>query len=400
MLLSIFLAIAFGIIAGVFTGLTPGIHTNLVAAVLVSLSPALLHYTTPVVLAVFIISISITNSFLDSIPSIFLGAPESDTILGVLPGHRYLLKGWGYMAVKLTLVGSIGAVIMGVLFFPLSIPLVKIIYPLAEPVIGYLLIGVALFGIWQDKKKLWAIFIFFLSGVFGLVVLNMPLLKQPLFPLLSGLFGVSTLLISLNGSTSIPEQKIAEEIKLSPWLTLKALLSGQFSGFLTGILPGMGPAQAAALSMQITRNLGDHGFMILNGSINMFNFIFSISTLYAIDKARNGSIAAISELMDAVTVPDIIIFLAAILISAAASVYLALKIAQLFAALMNRVNYKIIILSVIGLIVSFTILLCGWLGIIVLVVSTSIGLVPAIVKTGRTHGMACLLVPVILYFVM
>ncbi|MFC1754413.1 tripartite tricarboxylate transporter permease [Thermoproteota archaeon] len=399
MFLQIIIALSIGILAGVFTGLTPGIHTNLIAIILVSASPFLLAYTNPIVLAVFIIAISVTNTFVDSIPSIFLGAPDSDMALGVLPGHRYLLKGWGYQAVKLTLIGSFGAVILSIVLFPLSLPIVKFVYPLVKDYIGYILIITVIFMILRDRKKLWAVFVFLIAGALGLVVLNMPKLAQPLFPMLSGLFGVSTMLISLRDTNSIPEQKTEHRIKLKNMHAIKALLSGQFSGFITAIFPGLGAAQAAIISMQITRKLGDHGFLILIGSINTVNFILSISALYVINKARNGSIVAVSQLVDNVTLSMIVIFLAATLVSGAVSVYFTLKIAKIFSDLMNKVNYKKLVIGIILFIVALVILLTGPLGLLVLIVSTAVGIIPAEVKVTRTHGMGCLLLPVILYFV-
>jgi len=400
MFFQIMTALIIGIAFGVFTGLTPGIHTNLVAVMLVSASPFLLVYTNPIVLSVFIIAISVTNTFVDAIPSIFLGAPDADMALGVLPGHRYLLKGWGYQAVKLTLIGSFGAVILSILMFPLSIPIVKFIYPLVKDYIGWMLIIVVVFMILRDNKKLWALFVFLIAGSLGLVVLNMPKLEQPLFPLLSGLFGISTLLISLRDTNSIPEQKTEERIKVKWPVALKALLSGQFSGFITAIFPGLGAAQAAVISMQITRKLGDHGFMILIGSINTVNFILSISALYAIDKARNGSIVAISQLMTGIDLKISALFLAATLVSGAASVYITLKIAKVFSRLMNKINYRTLVIIIILFITALAILLSGPLGLLVLAVSTAVGIIPAEVKVTRTHSMGCLLLPVILYFIL
>ena len=60
------------------------------------------------------------------------------------------------------------------------------------------------------RKKSWAFYLFLLSGVLGLLVLNMPNLRQPLFPLLSGLFGTSTLVLSLNQNVKIPKQTVSE----------------------------------------------------------------------------------------------------------------------------------------------------------------------------------------------
>ena len=399
MYLEILFLIIAGIFFGIITGLTPGIHINLISLLLLSISPLLLSYFSIISLAVFIIAMSITHTFLDSIPSIFLGAPEAATALGVLPGHRYLLKGNGLMALKLTIIGSFGALILSILLFPLLLPIIKFIYSMIKNYIGWLLLLVVIFMILRDKFKIWALFIFLLSGIFGLLVFNLNL-KNPLFPMLSGLFGVSTLLISLSQNQKIPKQKYSTDIKLEPSKTLKALGSGQFSGFLTSMFPGLGAAQAAVLSMQITPNLGDHGFMILIGSINTANFTMSLATLYVLNKARNGSVVAISKLMESFSLTHILLFLFTALIAGSASVFLALKIGKVFANLINKVNYRILIISIITFIVLLTIILTGPLGFFILIISTSIGIIPAIVKTTRTHGMGCLLLPVMIYFLL
>ena len=101
MLGQILLAVLIGCGFGIITGLIPGIHVNLVSMMLISMSGYLLGFTQPIVLGVFIIALAVTHTFLDSIPSIFLGAPDADMALNVLPGHKMLLEGKGYEAVKL-----------------------------------------------------------------------------------------------------------------------------------------------------------------------------------------------------------------------------------------------------------------------------------------------------------
>ena len=388
-----------GIFFGIFTGLIPGIHINLISLLLLSVSPFLLQYINVFSLAIFIIAMSVTHTFLDSIPSIFLGAPDSSQALGVLPGHRYLLKGQGLMAVKLTIIGSFGAIILSTILFPLLLPIIHTIYPIIQPFIGHLLIIVVIFMIFRDKLKLWALFIFILSGIFGFITFQLNL-NNPLFPMLSGLFGISTLLISLKDKNKIPEQKQMTKIKLKKSKTIKALLSGQFSGFLTSVFPGLGSAQAAIISMQITPDLGDHGFMILVGAINTANFTMSLATLYVLNKARNGSLVAISSLIESFNIKEILLFLSVALIAGSISVFLALKIGKIFSKLITKINYKILVISIISFITILTFFLTGPIGLFILLISTSIGIIPAIVKTSRTHAMGCLLLPVIIYFIL
>jgi len=400
-LFQILLALLLGVLAGIITGLTPGIHINLVAVLLLAASPVLLLSFPVLALACFIISMSVVHTFLDSIPSIFLGAPDAATALGVLPGHRYLLKGWGLMAVKLTIIGSLGAALLSVLLFPLFVLIVRYAYPFFQAVMGWLLLAVALFMVLRDKKRLWAALIFLLAGSLGLIVLNLPGLENPLFPLLSGLFGVSTLLISLNDETIIPPQETTDpRIKVKKGIAIKALASGQFSGFLTAMLPGLGAATAAVLSLQITRDLGDHGYMLLQGSINTVNFILSLATLLVLGKARNGSIIAVQQLVDSVGVVHILLFLAVTLVAAGLGAMLALWFGRVFSKLISKVNYKALVWGIVAFLVGLTPLLSGWTGLLILVTATALGVIPATVKTARVHGMGCILVPVMLYFLL
>ena len=398
MFIEILIAILLGITAGIFTGLIPGIHINLISVLLLSFSPILLQYTNIVSLCCFIIAMSVTHTFLDSIPSIFLGAPDSDMALGVLPGHRYLLKGLGLTAVKLTIIGSFGALLLSILFFPLLIPLVKFGYPLIENYIGYILIAVVVFMIMRDRKRIWAFFVFLTAGVLGLIVLNMPNFENPLFPLFSGLFGISTLVISLQNNERIPMQAKKQYVRVPNSRTFKALFSGGFSGFITAVMPGLGASTAAVISMQITRNLKEDGFMILMGSINTFNFILSMVTLYVLNKARNGSIIVIQKLVDAITISHIVIFLSAVLIAGSLSVFLALILAKAFSKIVSILDYRKMVFSVIFLISALVLVLTGPLGLLILAVSTVVGIIPPTVNISRTHAMGCLLLPVILYF--
>ncbi|MCH7770430.1 MAG: tripartite tricarboxylate transporter permease [Bacteroidetes bacterium] len=96
MLIEILLALIVGILTGTTTGLIPGIHINLIGVFIVSLSASLFLSINPIYLAVFIVSMAITHTFVDFIPSIFLGCPDTDTELSVLPGHELLKKGQGY----------------------------------------------------------------------------------------------------------------------------------------------------------------------------------------------------------------------------------------------------------------------------------------------------------------
>ncbi len=395
-MLSWLIAIIIGVLAGVITGLIPGIHVNLVTALLLSASTLLIGITTPETLVLFIIALAVTHTFLDVIPSIYLGAPESDMALGVLPGHRYLLKGWGYMAVKLTIIGSLGSLLLASLLVPILIFLIPHIYTFIQPFLGYLIALVVLFMLCREKKVGWAVLFFLLSGILGWFVLN-GTLENPLYPLLTGLFGIATLLYSLNSSTEIPPQETSTKIKLQKSKVMKALSASTFAGFLTSLFPGLGAAQGAIIAMQLARNIGDHGFMVLIGGINTVNFVLSLVTFYTIDKARNGAVIAVQALVPS-SLPLLAIGIAAALVAGSVACWLCLYIARGFSKVMGKVPYKMTVVSVILLLILVGFLLTGFTGLLILATSTALGLLPAIVKCSRTHAMGCLLLPVMLFF--
>ncbi|NQU78703.1 tripartite tricarboxylate transporter permease [Candidatus Woesearchaeota archaeon] len=399
MFIEISIAIILGITAGIITGLIPGIHINLISILLLSASAFLLGFTNPITLCCFIIAMSVTHTFLDAIPSIFLGAPDSDQVLNALPGHKLLLEGKGFEAVKLTVIGSLLCLILAVCIVPLMIPISSTIYPFLKNKIGYILIALVLFMLLKDSNRLMNIIIFFLSGVLGLIVLNMNL-ENPLFPLLSGLFGVSMLIISLTQKVTIPIQSFEETIEIKKSDIAQAISAGTLAGSLTGFFPGLGPAQGAVLASQFTRKLSSHGFMILVGGINTVNFVLSLVTLYTIEKARNGAVIVVSNLLETYDLQVLIVFVCVTLITGAVAAFLALKISKLFANLMTKVSYNLIAVIVMTIIISLVTLLCGPIGILILIISTAIGIIPGLTNTARCHQMGCLLLPVILYFVL
>ncbi|MBD3268470.1 hypothetical protein GF373_17520, partial [bacterium] len=320
--------------------------------------------------------------------------------MNALPGHKLLLEGKGFEAVKLTVIGSLMSLVFAIALIPLLIPICKYVYPLLKDYIGFILIAIVLFMILKDKKKLLNLITFTISGVLGLLVLNMPNLQDPLFPLLSGLFGTSMLIVSLSQKVSIPEQTFQETLTIPKKNIAKAVGAGTIAGSLTGLFPGLGPSQGAVLSSQLTKDIGDYGFMILVGGIGTVNFVFSLVTFYTLEKARNGAVIVVSKLLATYTLPILLIFILAALLSGSASTFLALKLSKVFAKLMNKVNYNYVVISVILLITLLVFYFSGFIGILVLIVSTAVGILPGLTGVARNHQMGCLLLPVILFLVL
>jgi putative membrane protein len=403
MLLELLVAVMLGICGGVITGVTPGLHINLVATVLLSISPFLLPFFPALALAAFIIAMSITHTFTDSIASIYLGAPDSDMVMAILPGHKLLLEGKGYEAVKLATKGGVLCLVVMVALSPLLIFLVPRIYTASQQFIGIGLLIISVFMILREnglEKKFLALFVFVMAGVLGLFTFALPSLEQPLFPLLSGLFGVSTLMLGLSTRVKIPEQRITEDITIEKGEMVKATAAGVASGGLLSIFPGLGPAQAAILAGQFYKSMSAPIYLVVVGGINTVGMVMSLITLLTIEKARNGSIVVVQELLQSFTLQLFAVSIAVALLSGGIATIVTLWLARKCSTMLNRVNYSAISVGIIVFIAVLAIILDGVPGLFVLGVATSIGMLPVLLNVGRNHAMGVLLLPVMLYFLL
>jgi len=384
---------------GVVTGLTPGLHINLVALILFSISPFLLGYTNVIAVATFIIAMSITHTFTDFISATYLGAPSDDTALAVMPAHRLLLQGMGYEAIRLATIGSLLCLILTIILAPVLIFVVPFIFSSLKNYVGWILLAVIVFMILREEtkdKKFWAFVVVGLSGILGLIVFNIPNLKDPLLPMLSGLFGLSVLLLSLNQKTILPIQRTTEMIKIKFKDISKAIASGTISGSLVSIFPGLGPAQAAVISGQFFKKSNVYGYLILVGGINTVSMVLSLITLFTIEKARNGSIIVVQQLMQNIDLNVLILFLSIALIAGGIATFLTLNISKFFSRIMNKVNYSLLSVLIIIFVGAMVLYFSGFIGLLILLTATAIGLIPNIVEVSRSSSMACLLVPIIL----
>jgi len=394
MLIEIILFLLLGIIAGTFTGLTPGIHINLIGAFLVSLSATLFFSINPIYLVVFISSMAITHTFLDFIPSIFLGCPDTDTELSVLPGHEMLKQGKGYEAIILTNYGSLAAIIvLLIVSFPFVFILSKT-YNLISEFIPYILILTSIIMVYSDKRKFSACLVFILAGLLGFLTLNLEI-SEPLLPLLTGLFGSSMLILSIKNKTKIPEQRISK----SKVEIVKPLLAALIASPLCGFLPGLGSGQAAVMGNLISRT-GRKGFLTLIGATNTLVMGFSFISLYAISKTRTGATAAIQQIIGSLSLETFVLILFVIGVSGIISYYLTIFLARFFMYRLNKINYTKLSAITLGLLCILVLLISGPIGFLVLIASTLTGIFSISLNVRRTNMMGCLLIPTILLYLL
>lgn len=395
MLIELIIALFAGVLVGTFTGLFPGIHINLVGAFLVSLSASLLYKFPIIYLVTFVVVMAITHTFLDYIPSIFLGCPDADTGLSILPGHSMLKKGEGYEATMRTAYGGLISVfLLVILAFPLSF-IVSKIYPTIQKIIPYILIAVCFVMVLSERKKFQALTVLLLTGILGYIVLNLNV-NESLLPLLSGLFGSSMLILSINQNTKIPKQKF-EFKKFEFKDFIKPLSGALIASPLCGFLPGLGGGQAAVLGNQISRTK-DKDFLILIGAVNVLVMGLSFVSLYSISKTRTGAAVAVQSLIGMVNSNVLILILCVCLFSGILSFFLVKYISIKFLKVIEKVNYKKLSIGIIVLLSVLILLISGIVGFIIFLISTVTGVYCISLNIRKTQMMGCLLIPTIILY--
>jgi len=389
-----------GIGIGIVTGLIPGMHVNNLIPILLTSS---FFISDPLSLSVMIISIAVTQTFIQFIPSIFLGAPEEGTSLSVLPGHKLLFEGRGYEAVKLTVIGGIGSLLLTMFLVTIFSQYFQTFYTLSRPYIQYLLLFIIAAMIVSEKssrKILYASSIILMSGILGILILNFQIVNQRfvLFPAFSGLFGLSTLISSVGQNSKIPEQSEKEKMEVSKYQIIKSIFFGSIAGITVGFLPAVGVSQAATFFQTVGGANEPRSFLLTLSGINVSNEFFSLISLFLIGNPRSGASVAIQSILGDIGPSEIMILISTIIFSTGAAAILTLKLGKIIPSYLIKIDYKLLSFLVIIFILSLITIFTGIFGLLICFTSTSLGLLSYHLGIKRSNCMGILLIPSILFF--
>jgi len=286
-----------------------------------------------------------------------------------------------------------------VILLPLISKFIVLISNLIQGKVWVILILVLLFLIFKNrsiKAKLWAILLLVLSGSLGLILLNSNSFKNPLHPMLSGLFGVSTILYSLSASSYFPDQ---DSRKCFFKVSKVGVIGASIGGFLTGLLPGISSSIAALFGKVIFPKIKEIEYITLIGGSNTANFFVGLITFFYLNKTRNGVLVGVSSILGKIDLKIGIILLLVSLISAGFASILVIKISNFCSRLLPKINMNTISIFVIFLVVLTVIIFSNWLGFIVLIISTLIGLLPHYTGMSKSLCMGCIIIPVIFFLI-
>ncbi len=417
-------AICLGMGAGVFTGLIPGIHINTIAAIALSLSAtAAFSSIDPMILVLFIVAMSVTHTFFDIFPTLFLGIP-GDEAFAMLPGHKMVKDGRGKEAIYISIMGSwyglvFSLVIVGILLFILrfyELNITMYIHDNLKEHMFFVLLTFSILLIMTDKVKIWAFMIFFVSGLFGIIALGSPLIPNTpgtafnvMFPALAGLFGVSGLIQSLfddKGTIPLQEEFQSENNSDNKYLKKESAL-GTLGGLIVGLLPGLGSANVATFLLMVqgffkskeSKDENSKSYLVSVSSLNTSDAIFSILALFLINKSRSGASVAMNNILPFdIKLEDAIIICMVFLITAFIVKGIIFKYSSSIISIFSTIKYKPLTLSVITFVTILVMFTTGIWGLCVLVIATLVGMIAPVVNARRAQAMGFLLIPVMIFF--
>jgi len=163
-------------------------------------------------------------------------------------------------------------------------------------------------------------------------------------------------------------------------------------------------ATGTVLAMNARQKSSQEQTIVTLSAVNTAATFSVTMMLFIIQRARSGVTLAVRDMItiepwDSFAMPMGVIYLLMFLIlSGALSFFLTLYIGRLFARKFHVIPYQKLVVFTLLFVCVLVVLFTGVLGLIVLLVATSIGFLPLCWGVRRSHCMGVLLIPIILYF--
>ena len=391
-------AIAGGICLGTISGLTPGLHANNFALLLAAVAPSVPF--APRLVGAAMLAAGVVHTFLDVVPALALGVPDTAMAASALPSHRLVLGGRGREALRLSALGSGLAVVFALpLAVPVTLAMLRV-YPVLAEHLPVVLTAVAAAVIATEPTahaRRGALLSFLASAILGAVTLDIPAgsvlpVGSMLAPLFGGLFGAPVLIDAMGGSGVPPQDD--PTVRTNGRSVGGLALLGTLSGAVVGYLPGVSSAIAATLALVSTpREFGARGFVVTTSGVNTSNALFALCALIAFGNPRTGVLVALDRSGAPLAWP---LLVASVLLAASIGFVLVLVVGDRYLRVVRRLDHTTLSVGVLGVLTVLSALFAGLVGVGVFAISTVIGLLPARLGARRVSLMGVLIGPLIL----
>ncbi len=426
-----------GTVVAALLSLVPALHIYNVAGFIILATSTFGPLLPPEQLAMFFLGLITSYAVLNTIPSIFLSAPDDSTVFVVLPGQKYMMQQRGYEAAVLTGVGGLGGILVLVLLTPFASALLPPLRTILQrhlhwilwTVIAYMLLSewpkgsdrapAGLRRWWDGWKSLTAgLATFGLSGLLGFVLMYRSLLPlhsayQNLLPAFVGLFAVPWVVQNLLAQIELPPQFVASSVDATPGLLLRGTFAGALGGLFAAFFPLVTGGIGGFIAGHATAQRDDRLFIISCGASKVVYYVggFLFFFVPGLHLRRGGMAWMLSTLWSAHTPQSYYLAVAAVVVSGVLAFFLLPPLTRLVIALIARVSYRWISLGTLLLLLAVVLTVpalgewlgggsgaAGWAaglrGLAICAVSTGIGLIPVLWGSRRMNCMGVLLLPV------
>jgi putative membrane protein len=321
---------------------------------------------------------------------------------GSLPGHRLVLGGRGREALRLSALGSAGALVVAL---PVAVPLTALVRQWQAALYAVLpVLLVTVFGLLALAERrpgriVAAGVLVGLSGLLGLATLDRPFdgvlaVGGVLTPLFAGLFGVPVLVDAARGD-GVPPQDDAT-ITAAPETVWRAALARVAGGGLVGYVPGVSAGVAATLSLPVAsagrgERDPDRTYLVATSGANTATAVFALFSLAALDAPRTDVTVALQE----VGTPPLSTLLAATVITGVVAAVLVPVLGDRYLRLVGRIDPLTTSFLACALLGVLSVLFAGVAGVVVLVVAGLVGHLPVRLGVRRVHLMGVLAVSLV-----
>ena len=421
MLISLLFA-AVGVAIATVLSLVPALHIYNVAGLVILATGALGDVLPPERLAMLFVGMITGYAMLNTVPSIFLSAPDDSTVFIVRPGQKYLLQRRGYEAAVLSGVGGLGGVAVLALLTPLAPTLLSALRAILQPHLHWVLWAIIAYVLlsewpkgsdrapagwrrwWDGWQSLTAgLITFFLSGVLGFILLYRSLVPvtiayQSLLPAFIGLFAVPWILQNLLSRIELPRQHIARTLDATPGLILRGTLAGALGGLFAAFFPVVTGGIGGLLAGHATAQRDDRLFLISQGASKVIYYSGALLLFFVprLHLTRGGMAWMLSSQWSAHTPRSYYMAVTVLVFSGILSFFSLLLMTRVAIRVMAVVSYRWISLGTLAVLLAVVLGTTGWGGLLICTVATGIGLIPGLWGSRQMNAMGVLLLPLAL----
>ena len=412
-----------GAVAGSLLGWVPALHVYNVlgfAALSLHAAGASSAFLPAVWLLPATLGLIVGWSMANTIPSIFLAAPDESALLMVLPGQKYALAGRGYEAAMLTAAGSLGALVLLVAIAgplaPLALPVLRAVL---QPHQGWILWTVIVFllmsewprfgtrgqGGWRKFLSGWSstgagLLTFLLSGLLGFILryrspLPVESAFQNLLPAFAGLFAVPWLLLNLVSGAGLPEQELPDRVRIPRRPAFRGVGAGMLGGAFAAFFPGITGGIGGLLAGHATAQRDERTFLISQGASKMVYYAGAL-LLFAVpgeSLARGTGAWLLRGFLSPRTSYEYYMALGSLALAGAVAFLLFPALCRLTILALRKIGLSSLSAFSLVLIVALVEAATGWRGQVVLLAAAGIGLIPVLFHSRRINALGVILLP-------